>query len=243
MGDDDTSQAATGSGEGEPSTERAGRSAADFFSGYAADWDSIYGGRNLLWTVLDRTLRSDVFERRRLTLEALGPSLMGRSLLDLGCGSGRYAFEAARRGARRVVGIDAALGMVELARRKAVTEDPGGVCRFVHSSFPPPQPLLDLAEPFDVGVVMGVMDYVAEPLPFLRALRTLITRTALLSFSRRDRIRYPIRRWRYRILGRCPVFHYERTEVLRLLADCGFVSPRVTYLPRSGGCYFVEAYV
>jgi SAM-dependent methyltransferase len=232
---------AIGGGEGKPAGGRVGRSAGDFFSIFAADWDSIYGGRNALWAVLDRTLRSDVFERSRLTFEALGPTLEGRSVLDLGCGSGRYALEAARRGARRVVGVDAAAGMVELARRKAASEDPGGVCRFVHCCFPPPQPLDELAEPFDVAVVMGVMDYVAEPVPFLRGLRSCISGMALLSFPRRDRVRYPIRRWRYRILGRCPVFHYDRAEVLGLLAMTGFGSPRLTYLPRSGGCFFVEA--
>ncbi len=90
----------------------------EFFSGFAAKWDSLYGGkRNLFWRVLDNWLRRDIQQRYQLTFERLGPDLRGQTVLDIGCGSGIYCFEAARRGADRVVGIDLAEGMISLARQ------------------------------------------------------------------------------------------------------------------------------
>ncbi len=50
-------------------------------------------------------------------LEALG-SVAGRHVLDVGCGTGNAALEAARRGAR-VTGVDPAPRLVEVARRRA----------------------------------------------------------------------------------------------------------------------------
>ena len=48
-----------------------------------------------------------------------------RSLLDLGCGTGRHSVELARRG-YEVVGVDLSEGMLERARRRAIAEGVGG---------------------------------------------------------------------------------------------------------------------
>jgi malonyl-CoA O-methyltransferase len=53
----------------------------------------------------------------RAMLALLPADLRGRSVLDAGCGSGRYLLHALRRGARRVLGVD--LSAVMLARAKA----------------------------------------------------------------------------------------------------------------------------
>jgi ubiquinone/menaquinone biosynthesis C-methylase UbiE len=51
------------------------------------------------------------------TLSAL-PDLTDAAVADFACGTGRYAIQAARMGARRVVGVDAAPEMLDFARRK-----------------------------------------------------------------------------------------------------------------------------
>ncbi len=47
------------------------------------------------------------------------PELSGKSVADVGCGTGRYALQVARMGAARVVGIDLSPEMLAVARRKA----------------------------------------------------------------------------------------------------------------------------
>ena len=48
-----------------------------------------------------------------------------KSVLDLGCGTGRHSVELARRG-YDLVGVDISEGMLECARRRALSEDASG---------------------------------------------------------------------------------------------------------------------
>src|SRR5437867_8261022 len=80
------------------------------FQTVAASFDSIYASPSLL----DRIFRRDMYERFQRTLEECRP-LGGKSVLDVGCGSGRYGVAFAEGGAREVVGVDFAPKMVDLA--------------------------------------------------------------------------------------------------------------------------------
>jgi SAM-dependent methyltransferase len=94
-------------------------------------------------------------------LVALG-DVTGLAALDLGCGAGSYTRLLAERGARPVVGIDGAAGMIDHARRREA-EDPSGA-RFV---------LQDASEPiagaFDVVLAVHLLPY-AETFDALAAM-------------------------------------------------------------------------
>jgi SAM-dependent methyltransferase len=226
---------------GGPGWTRHDAAVSRFFSGFAASWDSLYGGkRTLVSRVIDATLRRDIAERYDLTFHVLGESLRGKTVLDIGCGSGVYAVEATRRGASRVVGLDMAPGMIDLARRRAEHAGVADVCRFVCARFPADPPVPELADRADCAIVMGVLDYVEAPLAFLQALREAVRERAVLSFPFRDRVRYPIRRWRYRALGRCAIRHYSEAEVRQLCDAAGFARTEVDFLDHSGGCFFTS---
>jgi 2-polyprenyl-3-methyl-5-hydroxy-6-metoxy-1,4-benzoquinol methylase len=223
-----------------PRTDSQVEDVRRFFSGFAARWDSLYGGRrNLFWRAFDQILRRDVYERYQLTFDQLGPRLVGASVLDIGCGSGVYCFEAARRGASRVVGLDVADDMVTLARARCVGEPGSDLCAFVVGEFPPTPPIAELSSPFDHVIVMGVMDYVADAASFLTALRPLVRGSAVLSFPGRHWLRGPLRQHRYRLLGRCEVHNYEETTIRHLCTRAGFRHVGITRLNHSGICYIV----
>ena len=79
----------------------------------ARDFDSIYRASNSrmgYWA--NRILRKAIFERYRITFEESG-DVTGKSILDIGCGSGIYDAEFIRRGAGRVVGVDFSEPMLE----------------------------------------------------------------------------------------------------------------------------------
>ena len=213
-----------------------------FFSAFAPQWDSLYGGkRNLFWRVFDHVLRRDVYERYKLTFEALGEDLSGLTVLDVGCGSGIYSFEAARRGAARVVGIDVADDMIALAQSRRSDERDRGACEFIATEFPSPTPLPALSAPFDHAIVMGVMDYVENAGTFLTALRPLVRRTAVLSFPGRHWLRGPLRQYRYQVLGRCAVHNYEEAAIRDACLRAGFRQVSIRRLNHSGICYIVTA--
>jgi 2-polyprenyl-3-methyl-5-hydroxy-6-metoxy-1,4-benzoquinol methylase len=163
--------------------------AADRFT---ASLDPYYDGqRSLLSQWFDRHRRHDAAARFALTFERLG-ELAGKRGLDIGCGSGLYLAEAIRGGAAHVVGLDAAPGMLELARRRMEALGQLDQITLVEGYFPEATP----AGPFDFAIVMGVFDYVADPAAFLRRCADFVTAcaTARCTFTTSGRFEH----WRPR---------------------------------------------
>jgi 2-polyprenyl-3-methyl-5-hydroxy-6-metoxy-1,4-benzoquinol methylase len=157
-----------------------------------------------------------------------------KAILDIGCGSGVYSVDFARRGARRVVGVDFSGNMLELARREAEEHDVTQTCQFIQANF------LDLTFPerFDVSIAMGVFDYLAEPVPFLRKMIAATSGRVIASFPGHSPIRKRLRRLRYRVTGKGDVHFYSEADVRRLAADAGLA--RSSIIPiRSSGTGFV----
>ncbi len=75
------------------------------------------------------TVRAGRDAMRGTLLDWLPEDLSGQTLLDAGCGTGALSIEAARRGAR-VVAIDVATNLVEVARERAAEEDLEGSIDF-----------------------------------------------------------------------------------------------------------------
>ena len=181
-----------------------------FFDGYAADFNAIYSNRNrVLTNIVNRTLRRSMRLRYVKTLEGCQP-VAGRTVLDIGCGPGHYGIALARSGARAVVGIDFAEGMIDLARHQAEAEGVAARCRFVTGDFQEYRP----EEAPDYVVVMGVMDYVAEPKPLVRRVVSMAARKAFFSFPVAGGLLAWQRRLRYR--SRCPLYFYSFADVERL---------------------------
>ena len=102
-----------------------------YFDANAAQFDSIYHEGQSVSRAFNRAFRRAIYERFAITFGESEP-ISGKSVLDIGCGSGRYAVEFARRGAARVVGLDYAAGMLNLAReyaRSANVSDDVSSCR------------------------------------------------------------------------------------------------------------------
>ncbi len=222
-----------------PPQERPDR-VGEFFSKFAGSWDSLYGAkRNVLWRLIDDLFRRDIYERYQLTFAELGKDLSGKALIDVGCGSGVYCFEAAKRGASRVVGLDVSEGMIALARSEAAASPVRRSCEFACSAFPPATTSDVIKEKFDDAIVMGVMDYVADATEFLSRLRPLVSDRVMVSFPGRHWLRAPLRSYRYKLLGRCAIYTYDQKEIENAFASAGFNSFTVKRLNHSGICYFV----
>jgi ubiquinone/menaquinone biosynthesis C-methylase UbiE len=196
-------------------------------------FDSIYTGqKSSLGRRLDQWLRWDMTERLRLALDACHP-LEGRSVLDAGCGTGRFCLPLAKAGAGQVVGIDFAPAMI--ARAQVLTREQGldGVCRFLVTdimAFRPP-------DPFDYVLAIGLFDYIQDDLRLLARLRQLTRGKAIMTFPRADTWRAPIRRMRLGLQG-CPVYFYTEKQIRDHLLISGFHPQKVLQI---GKLYFVEA--
>jgi magnesium-protoporphyrin O-methyltransferase len=207
-----------------------------YFHKASTTWDTFYDekrGGFMRW--VDRKYRSDVFNRYALTFGELGDCI-GKSLLDIGCGSGPYSIEAARKGCSRVVGQDMAVGMIDLAKVRAKDFEVSDVCEFIVGAFPKDSP----QEMFDHAIAMGVFDYVPDPVAFAKGMRERVTVTAMASVPTPHWFRTPLRRIRYKI-KRCPIYFYTPDEIEAIFREGGFTDIKIVKMPGAGMDCFVTA--
>jgi len=205
----------------------------EFWDRGADRFDAIYSGAKPRWErLLDRWFRRDMQERFQWILGQAG-NLKGKSVCDLGCGSGRYVVACARSGASRVVGVDAAPGMLRLASSLVAEEGVGERCELCQLDFLQ----TPLHEIFDVTLAVGVLDYMRDPLLFLQSARSITGSRFLATFPRRWTWRMPLRKLRLAVLG-CQVYFYSRQDVVAFLHDAGFHCERIE---RVGALFCVRA--
>ncbi len=195
----------------------------NYWNSEVNDFHSIYSHQKSKFaTTLDRVFRKDMYERFVFTMENSWP-ISYRNFLDVGCGSGIYSLEFARKGAASVTGLDIAEKMLEVCRQSAEREGLAERCTFLHT---------DLLEyqtdtKFDVSIGIGLFDYISEPLPVLKKMREVTKDKAILAFPRLWTWRAPVRKARLALKG-CPVFFYTKSAIGSLLKEAGFADYEIT---------------
>lgn len=191
-----------------------------------AYWDSMVERFDSIYSrgMLDRIFRRDIFERIDYTvglIDWLGKEL---SVLDVGTGTGRLCVPLAKRG-HSVVGTDFSSKMLEKARAVAASAGVSDRCQFVQVS--------DNEIPdgkFDAVAVLGVMDYIADPLPLLHTIKKADPLVILVAYPRAGTVRSAIRKRRYRMQGLdCPLYFYTPEQVHEMGRAIGshFVEQRI----------------
>jgi 2-polyprenyl-3-methyl-5-hydroxy-6-metoxy-1,4-benzoquinol methylase len=201
----------------------------------AQSFDAIYRvERSWFSRRFNRIFRKAIFERYEITFAEAG-DVRGKAVLDVGCGSGVYAADFARRGARRVVGVDFSANMLALAEHEAAAQGVADRCEFRREDFMASA----TDESFDISVAMGVFDYLPEPVPFLRKMASLTSARVIVSFPGHSVVRERLRTLRYRLSGKGSVFFYERADVERIAAEAGLRRSRIIPIPSSGTGYIL----
>ncbi|HKR13136.1 MAG TPA: class I SAM-dependent methyltransferase [Pyrinomonadaceae bacterium] len=207
----------------------------NFWNSEADAFQRIYTHRKSKFSnTLDQVFRKDMYERYQFTIANCEP-IPERTFLDVGCGNGMYSLELARRGARKVVGLDIAEVMIGLCKNAAAEKNLDDRCTFIQT---------DLLEwdnngvKFDVSFGIGLFDYISDPLPVLRKMRELSSDKAIMAFPRLWTWRAPVRKVRLTIKG-CDVYFYSAARINQLMKDAGFSRHTLT---RVGKLYCVVAH-
>jgi len=146
---------------------------------------------------------------RSPTAHAILPAdLRGKTLLDVGCRVGYFCFEAVRRGAKRVVGLDHNAGALAQARELAKRLGMDVEFRLANANRELP------SEPFDYVLGLNVLHHLRDPIAALEQLGA-ITRERLVlemaGFGRNDRRNLGISAPLALLLSRLPVIYAAPT--------------------------------
>jgi 2-polyprenyl-3-methyl-5-hydroxy-6-metoxy-1,4-benzoquinol methylase len=191
---------------------KSGERTSRFFDSYAHDFGAIYGTSNGLVTrIVNRLFRESMMIRYRKTIEGCDP-IKGRSVIDIGCGPGHYCVTLARMGAGRVLGLDFAPDMIDLARGNAKSAGVGDICDFVCEDFM----AFEAHVRFDYAILMGFMDYIRDPSPLIEKVVSLTSARAFFSFPAAGGLLAWQRKFRYR--RRCDLYLYTEDDLRRLFA-------------------------
>jgi 2-polyprenyl-3-methyl-5-hydroxy-6-metoxy-1,4-benzoquinol methylase len=159
-----------------------------------------------------------IHERYSLVVNAIGAP--GASVIDVGCGPGRYGIELAKRGAKRCVGVDVATNMIDIAKGEAEKQGVSERCEWHVSDWL----AFETGEHFDAVVAMGYYDYLEDPLPHLQKMVACAPEGRVFaSFPKRWTFRTSLRVMRFK-LARGFVRFYSRREVIDLFRAAGKIA-------------------
>lgn len=204
----------------------------DYWNREVDSFDAIYTHRKSLFaSTLDSIFRKDMYLRYTETLAACEP-VEGRRFLDVGCGTGLYALELARREAAFVRGVDIAERMVQTCAERAEAEGLSAMS-FIQGEVGD----LPADDIFDVSIAIGLFDYLPDAVPTLREMRLRTRDRIIATFPRLLTWRAPVRKLRLTLRG-CPVYFFTVSGVRQALAAADLQPVEIR---RIGKLYFVVA--
>jgi SAM-dependent methyltransferase len=113
------------------------------------DEPAVYAGRSKLEVLMGPTVWEEI---------------VGRTVLDFGCGPGIEAVEMAERGAHRVIGIDIRQKWLQMAEARAQAAGVADRCTFAKT----------WEAPVDVILCIDCFEHFADPAAILRQMRRLL---------------------------------------------------------------------
>lgn len=206
----------------------------EFFDEYADGFASIYlEKKSVLRKIIDKLFRKDVYLRFDKTIENCKPA-EDKTILDVGCGPGLYCIELARIGASKVVGIDFASKMIELAKEFAQKFEVQNKCEFVVADFLE----YEFPKKYDFTIAMGYIEYCPEPEKILKKMISLTNYKIFLSFPEKKGFLAWQRKVRYKL--KCPLFLYSKEDIEKLIKSVTSLPFKIEKLARD---YYVTIYV
>lgn len=206
---------------------------AQYWNDHLKSWEaSAYfreGQQNAnWWDRLSTIFRGDaMYIRMNTALELLQPHIAGKTVLDVGCASGRFAFQMIQAGAQKVYGTDISTEALELAAKRGA--DLGIQDRLEFSTFDVVQPNTPLPQ-VDIVTALGVIEYfdAKDMAAFLGNLRAKYFLLDFPDYGRKKEFPTWMLRQVYIRVNKLPgVYLYSLDEFAKIAEPFGFKDLRV----------------
>lgn len=212
-----------------------------YFEVGARNFDEIYDWMSgtsdkTLKRLINKLFRKGMVERFKIALEECKPQ---KSVLDIGCGSGRISLAIAEKGAN-VTGIDYSSQMIELARTYLTKYEKDTKrnlnITYICGDF---MENCNSNKPFDITLAIGVFDYIKDPISFHTKMKNLSKEKMLASYPAKYAFQMPIRKvWLW--TKKCPVYFYTKKKISLIYETIGINDYEIIKIAAG---YFVKAYI
>jgi SAM-dependent methyltransferase len=180
----------------------------EHFRRKAFSFDHLYDEEH----ALQRLLRPGLFNRRELAV-SIAREHEAPSVLDVGGGSARVGELMLDAGASRYVDVDLSDTMLDLARARL--ERFSDRVELVQGDFL----TAALEGPFDIVLALGYFDYIEDAPAHIARIAELCGGTAVASFPRWTWTKGPIRKLRYEVKNKVPIYDYTEPQLRKLFTD------------------------
>ncbi len=189
------------------------------------------------WDRLSTFFRGDaMYVRMRTALELLEPHITGKTILDVGCASGRFAFELLQAGAAKVYGVDISPDAIRIAEKRRAQAGLQDQLDFIATDVIHPDKPLPKS---DLVTALGVIEYFdAQAMSvFLGNLQTEYFFLDFPDIARRKQFpTWPLRQVYIRVHRLPGVYLYRLEEFTRLAEPFGFKN---IWVAKREGFYYV----
>lgn len=194
------------------------RLAKNYFESWAEDYNVAFeGGQEDSWLqkIINRFFRNKTFKIREAHLSKLvqGMNVRGKTILDIGCGSGQLALNLARQGAQ-VTGWDISPAMIAICQKKA--KNLGLKANFEVKD------LVNARIPkVDIIFNIAVIEYYEDFKPILEKMLAATGKTLVLTDARFIWWRALLRRFLARIKN-FPIYYHDPEKIKMVARANGF---------------------
>ncbi len=201
----------------------------DYWKEHVLSWEASAYYKNSdkkpsFWDRMSTLFRGQgMYVRMDAALQLVEPHVKGMTVLDIGCASGRFAFQLIEAGAAKVIGVDVSPAAIEAAKQHRAQSPYVDRLEFKVMDLTQPDAKLPQA---DLVTALGVIEYFDAPM-----LDSLMSRMKAKYFlfdfpdsegRRKDWLTWQLRRV-YLWLNHCPgVYLYEHDEFNAMAAKHGY---------------------
>jgi ubiquinone/menaquinone biosynthesis C-methylase UbiE len=199
----------------------------NYFEDIAQEFDNIYDNEGTLITkITNKLFRKSLYERIPISLEECG-DIKDKTIIDIGCGSGRLCYLLAKENASKVVGVDYSQQMIDIAKEFVKKKDLEEKIQFECVDF---FVKYETKEKFDISIALGVFDYLQNPEKFLDKMKMVTKEKIIVSYPAKYAFQAPIRKvWLYS--RKCPVFFYTEPQLQRIYENAGLKEIKIMKTP------------